>query len=47
MNVVEFKDVSYINGNIHFTSDKVLTFYAFFKAKGNNLTPPPFSQSCD
>ena len=41
LNVVEFKAVSYNHGNIYFTSDKVPTFYTFFKAKGNKLTPPP------
>ena len=45
LKVVEFKSSSYNNGNIHFTNDKVATFYGFFKAKGNNLNSP--SQSCD
>ena len=41
VNVIEFKDASYNSGNIHFTSDKVPTFYAFFKAKRNNLASHP------
>ena len=45
LKVVEFKAVSYNKGNIHFISDEVSTFYAFFRVKKINLTF--FTQSCD